>query len=113
MRLRSGLGTGFFAAATLALGGCSTVCSPLGVCPSDPLPEPAPRAADDTCGASVVEPAVFREADAQMRSFVERVSGAASVRWIEPGMPVTKDLRPDRLNMDLDLNNNIVRAYCG
>ena len=35
------------------------------------------------------------------------------VRIIKPGMAVTMDYSPSRLNVDLDKNNRIIRLWCG
>ena len=44
---------------------------------------------------------------------VWRESHAGLIRPIAPGQPITKDLRPDRVNVELDANNRIVRVHCG
>lgn len=38
---------------------------------------------------------------------------AGTVRVIRPGMAVTMDYRPDRLNLELDRTGRIVRVFCG
>ena len=40
-------------------------------------------------------------------------SGATMIRWIRPGDMVTKDFREERLNLDVDAQGKITRAYCG
>lgn len=40
-------------------------------------------------------------------------SGAAVLRVIRPGQPVTKDYRTDRLNVELDADDTILRLTCG
>lgn len=34
-------------------------------------------------------------------------------RVIQPGTPVTQDLRPDRLNITMDSNAVVTRVWCG
>ncbi|MBB5709242.1 I78 family peptidase inhibitor [Sphingomonas xinjiangensis] len=41
-----------------------------------------------------------------------RLSGAQTLRWIEPGQAVTMDYREDRLNLHLDAQGKIERAGC-
>jgi uncharacterized protein involved in type VI secretion and phage assembly len=41
-----------------------------------------------------------------------RLSGARTLRWIEPGMAVTMDYREDRLNLHLDAQGKIARTGC-
>lgn len=40
-------------------------------------------------------------------------AGAATVRWLRPGQVVTMEFRDDRLNIELDAANRVVRARCG
>lgn len=39
--------------------------------------------------------------------------GVATVRVIRPGDMVTKDFRPDRLNVELDGEDTVTKIYCG
>lgn len=41
-----------------------------------------------------------------------RLSGARTLRWIEPGMAVTMDYREDRLNLYVDAQVKIERTSC-
>lgn len=40
-------------------------------------------------------------------------AGAATVRWLRPGQVVTMEFRDDRLNIELDAANRVIRARCG
>lgn len=42
-----------------------------------------------------------------------RAAGARSTRKIEAGGPATMDLRPDRLNLEVDSRNIVHRVTCG
>ena len=42
-----------------------------------------------------------------------RVSGARTVRWVQPGQMVTMDYSPQRLTVHLAAGNVIERATCG
>lgn len=81
-------------AATLALGAC--VETP----PTDPL---APA-----CGAEGLSGLV-----GQNRKVLETMKFANTVRVIEPGMAVTMDYNPTRLNIELDAKGTITRLTCG
>jgi hypothetical protein len=43
----------------------------------------------------------------------QRMAGARSVRWIEPGMAVTMDFRADRLNLTVNQRGRITGTRCG
>ncbi|UZK66914.1 I78 family peptidase inhibitor [Sphingomonas sp. M1-B02] len=49
----------------------------------------------------------------QVASEALRLSGATTLRWISPGMMVTKDYREERLNLNLDDNGKIASTSCG
>jgi hypothetical protein len=40
-------------------------------------------------------------------------SGARNARVLKPGMAMTMDYREDRLSIEVDEQNRIVRANCG
>ena len=62
----------------------------------------------DTCGAEARAYLIGQRA-----SEVDMDSLARTVRVIGLGDPVTQDFRPDRLNLDLDADGVILRAWCG
>lgn len=66
------------------------------------------RPVDDTCGAGARLYLVGQRA-----SEVDMDTLARNVRVIRPGDAVTEDYRPDRLNLDLDANDVILRPWCG
>ncbi len=71
------------------------------------------RDEDDQCGASLVQTFMGLRANDVLRTEVAQRSGAATVRWIEPGMAVTMDFRADRLNAELDEDGVIRTIRCG
>jgi Peptidase inhibitor I78 family len=71
------------------------------------------RDEDDECGKSLVQSFVGIRANATLREEIATRSGARTVRWIEPGMAVTMDFRPDRLNVELDEDGVITAMRCG
>lgn len=62
----------------------------------------------DACHASRYQQLVGQDATA-----LERVLILKPVRVIRPGQPVTKDLRPARLNFQVNESGRIARIYCG
>lgn len=80
----------------------------------DRLTPPLPRhPMADNCGANKVQQFVGQLADSPTRQKVTSTSGAATIRWIEPGMMVTQDYRPIRLNAYLGGNGKIGSFNCG
>lgn len=91
------------ALSALALAACQTATTDV------PEQLEAPREArSSTCGAT--------EASASLGQPVSVIDASAyprTTRFIFPGMPVTLDYNPERLNFDLDGAGRIVRTWCG
>jgi hypothetical protein len=68
---------------------------------------------NDACGFSLVQNYVGLRANGTVREEVTRRSGAATVRWLAPGMAATMDFRADRLNALLDQDGVVVSLSCG
>ena len=81
-------------ALALALAGCV-----------EPVPDLPPA---DACGAPGLQGLV-----GQPRSVLATMKFAGPVRVIEPGMAVTMDYSPNRLNIELDAAGRITRVTCG
>lgn len=64
-------------------------------------------AADALGGVWVGRP--FAEAEGDINAG----EGVATIRIIRPGTAVTKDFRPDRLNIDVNEEEIVTRIYCG
>ncbi|NCO87720.1 MAG: hypothetical protein GW886_13925 [Rhodobacterales bacterium] len=90
--------------AALLLAGCADAPAPR----ATPAQPPSPAGAADTCGAGPYAALVGAEATA-----LERVLIMRELRVIRPGMPVTADLRANRLNFEIDRADRIARIYCG
>ena len=72
--------------------------------PEAPRPDPA-----DACGAAGRQDWVGRA-----RSDLPTAPAGANWRIFETGQPVTQDLRPDRLNIEIDPDSQtVVRLSCG
>ena len=88
----------------LVLAACEASTVP----PPAPAGPPVPDAASDTCGAAPYAGLVGQDATA-----LERVLILRQVRVIRPGDPVTRDLRPARLNFEIAGDGRIARLFCG
>lgn len=91
---------------SVALGACVMVAEP----PSKPgkgLANP-PTPPVGTCGAEELQYLVGQPA-----AVLQTMRFGQVVRVIEPGMAVTMDYAPDRLNIELDKNDVISRISCG
>lgn len=96
--------------ACLALATTLAACT--GLQPDAGRPGEA-AAQSGACHADPVQWAIGQEATQPTMARVWRESHAGLIRPIAPGQPVTKDLRADRVNVELDRDNRIVRIYCG
>lgn len=65
------------------------------------------QAAADALGVWVGQP--FAEAE----EAITAGANVATIRVIHPDTAVTKDLRLDRLNVDVNEEGNVTRVYCG
>lgn len=83
-------------AAALAVTGCR---------PDIPAADPAGMA--DACGAADLQHLVGQPA-----SVLETMKFSQPVRILRPGMAVTMDYRPDRLNIEIDAQEVIARVHC-
>lgn len=68
----------------------------------------AEEPAVSTCGAGAMQGQIGKD-----RSILAAMSFPAGTRIIEPGMMITEDYRPERLNIDLDDKGLIARVWCG
>ncbi len=60
-----------------------------------------------TCGADALQGLVGQPA-----SVLQTMKFGQETRIIRPGMAVTMDYRPDRLNLDINAKEVITRVYC-
>ena len=85
----------------LFLAGCDATV------PGD-RPPAFPVGEADTCGGNRYASLIGQDATA-----LERVLILGQVRVIRPGMAVTMDFRPERLNFEIDGAGRIARISCG
>ena len=104
MTLRSA--ASFALLASIALAACSSV-------QPDPGTPGRNAAAAGACNAGPVAWAVGQQAEQDVMARVWRESGAGLIRPIGPGQAVTRDLRPDRVNVHIDGSNTITSVSCG
>ncbi len=83
-----------------------TACVPV-TSPPDPGIDPVPDPALDACGAGELQGLVGQPA-----SVLTTMKFRLDTRILRPGMAVTMDFRPDRLNIDIDAGEKITRVYC-
>ncbi|MCF7751125.1 hypothetical protein KQ945_10240 [Bacillus subtilis subsp. subtilis] len=100
----------------LALG-CAL---PLAACSQPPkttAPTSEPMAAGDDsaarCNADALNGLVGQTASEAVVKKAVQDSGARHARVLKPGMAMTMDFREDRLSLEVDAQNKIVRANCG
>ena len=73
-----------------------------------------PGDASAQCNAAAAKAFIGREATEATVAEAQTAAGATgAVRVIKPGQPVTMDFRGDRLNVEVDERNGIVRLTCG
>lgn len=84
--------------------------------PTKPLQpdSPGPQiTGDGACHADKVAWAVGQPANQEVMGRVWRESGAGLIRPIAPDQAVTRDYKPDRINVNVDHNNVITSVNCG
>ena len=65
-----------------------------------------------TCNNANIQQFVGRQATAELGAEMQRVSGAAIVRWVPHGTMITMEYRSDRLTAYLDASNRVERISC-
>lgn len=83
----------------LALAACTMETTPV---------TPPPMPPENACGAADLQTLVGQPA-----SVLDTMRFAQPVRVIRPGMAVTMDYRADRLNIEIDKAERIIRVTCG
>ncbi|MDQ3140353.1 MAG: I78 family peptidase inhibitor [Pseudomonadota bacterium] len=80
-----------------------------------PVPPAAPLPVEPEGGVCSIDRAsalIGRAASVELGAEALRLTGGRTIRWIQPGQAVTMDYRPDRLNIELDAQNRVVRFGC-
>ena len=83
----------------LALAACTMEETPV---------TPPPMPPENACGAADLQSLVGQPA-----AVLETMRFSQPMRAIRPGMAVTMDYRADRLNIEIDAAERIIRVTCG
>ena len=98
-------------AGLMALSACGASIPAGGGMGGAAVPPPSgsyPTGMDNSCDGERYGTLVGQDATA-----LERVLIMREVRVIRPGMVVTQDYRPDRINFEIDAAGRIARITCG
>jgi len=77
-------------------------------------PNPGPQiASNGACHADRVAWAVGQPANQQAMARVWKESGAGLIRPLAPNQAVTREYKPDRINVHIDDHNLITKVDCG
>jgi hypothetical protein len=98
------------AIAAAALAACATQAPPPAADPA-PIPEHG-TTSGHTCDGTRIQQFVGQQRSPALEQQMLEASGAATVRWVPPGMAVTMEFRADRLTVFLDANSRIERLSC-
>jgi len=83
-------------------------------CASSPQQDSAGAAkGDGRCNAEPVQYLVGERITVELAEQARELSGANLLRVIHPQQPVTMDYNPQRLNIDIDDDDSIIRLSCG
>lgn len=74
---------------------------------------PPVQAGGSLCDAGKAQAAVGQAASAEAIEKARVDAGAGVARVLKPGQMVTMEFRADRLNIDVDDNNNVKTVRCG
>jgi len=77
------------------------------------MPIPPRDGTGFVCDASMLSDLFGKTVTSELGKDAMRRSNSQSLRWIRPGTMVTMDFREDRLNIELDAANLVVRSRCG
>lgn len=85
----------------------------LAACSSVDLGEPMADTTPGACNADKASHVTGKHISLEQEQEALQSSGAATLRVIRPGQAITRDYRVDRLNLQLNDYDTVVRAYCG
>ena len=92
----------------VALGCLAAACVPEEMTVENPAPGVPSDPVAQTCSASTLQGLVGQPA-----SVLATMKFGTTVRIIRPGMAVTMDYSPTRLNIEIDRQDRIARVFCG
>ncbi len=65
------------------------------------------------CDEGKAQALVGQSASSELGARALELTGARTIRWIQPGQMLTMDYRTDRLNIELDARNRVTAIRCG
>lgn len=98
-----------FAGLLMAASGCAAT----GGKGASEAPPASPINGAEECDAAAASGLGGRQATSELAGEAMRLTGARTVRWLQPGQAVTMEYRADRLNIHLDARNVTERFTCG
>lgn len=81
-------------------------------CSSQPAEQPVAEISGD-CNVENLQGVLGQDASAELIEQVQRQANAKLVRVLAPGDAATMDYNPQRLNIDIDESEVIIRLTCG
>ena len=90
-----------------------TFCGLLAAYSSTPEETAKPTTDDGRCDAEAVQHFVDQRITTEMAEKAREEAGAKYLRVTQPNQPVTMDYNPQRLNIDIDDADSIIRLSCG
>jgi len=81
--------------------------------PKAPLDAELPQRGNGSCNAAPTQQLVGELAGSDLGSRALSLSGARTLRWLQPGQIVTMEYRSDRLDIVLDGSNHVRAIRCG
>ena len=88
-------------------------CALLAACSSSPDNPASASKGDGRCNAEAVHHLVDKRITTEMAEEAREDAGAEHLRVTQPNQPVTMDYNPQRLNIDIDEDDTIIRLSCG
>ena len=82
-------------------------------CASSPGQDTPAAKGDGRCNAEAVQHLVDQRITAELAEETRVKAGAEHLRVTQPNQPVTMDYNPQRLNIDIDDDDIIIRLSCG
>src|SRR5690606_17539981 len=73
----------------------------------------SPPATPGVCSTERTSPIPGHHISPELEQKAKQLSGANTVRVLRPGQVITREYRADRLNLQLDSYDVVVRVHCG
>ncbi len=97
---------GLMAGIALATGACAVNQ------PADSAPPPHQGVTAGTCNPANIQRFVGQQVTDDLKAEMKRVSGAAIIRFVPPGMAITMEYSSQRLTVFTDPANRVERISC-